>query len=386
MRGLAAAAAAVMACGAKPPEPLPAVTPQTQPAAHASQLHIENDVRVSRPELPDIAALVPDLTEQLRWPLTVMEHPALEPRYPIARDLADPGIPWTELCARGVQNRRDPSHKDELAYLGAWCMAEQHDTGAAVRALAPLQHSSNLGLASAVAFDLVNVMVADVDFAHADKLLTSENLRDPMLWDLLAAAYFEVGKNVDSYQASNTAAQLDGSPRMELRCRRIARLAMLGSAGQKSVFEDELAAAAKQKTPDPVCVDLALRVPCAIDPINRCEPYIKVQHFVPWRAELLAVYEQWPEVAGWSAWLDYAWKARHVWPGDGSLDLVNAAIDAAVGAANCESRPMEDLSRGADAIAIGVPALAAKATWVRTMLVDDRACHDFHDRWVDSHR
>lgn len=381
MRGLAAAAVVMMGCGARPEEPLPVVTPQPKPAP----VHHEwNPIRVARPDLPDVAALVPDLTEQLRWPLTVMEHPVLEPRYPVARDLAVAGISWTELCERGVQNRRDPSHKDELAYLGAWCLAESHDTADAVRALAPLEHSSNLELSSAVPYDLVNVVVADVDYPHADKLFTDENLRDPMLWDLLAAAYFEVGKNVDSYQASKTAAQLDANSRMETRCRRIARLAMLGSL--KPLYLDELADAAKQKIPDPTCVDLALRVPCAVDPAARCEPFLKTQHFVPWRAVLLTVYEEWPEVAGWSTWLDYAWKADHTWPAEGSLDLITAALDAAVGTADCELKPMEDISRGAFAMAIGIPALQAKAEWVHTMLVDERACHAFHDQWVASHR
>lgn len=383
MRRVAAAAAVLMACGAKPPEPLPAVKPQSRPVV---ALHVESEVRVSRPDLPDVAALVPDLTEQLRWPLTVMEHPALEPRYPVARDLADPGISWTELCARGVQNRRDPSHRDELAYLSAWCLAESHDTAGAVHALAPLQHSSNLELGSAVPFDLVNVVVADVDFSHADQLLSGENVRDPLVWDLLAAAYFEVGKNYDSYQASNTAAQLDANARMEQRCHRIARLAMLGSAGQKPVFETELAEAAKQKVPDATCVDLALRVPCALDPADRCEPYLKSQHVVPWRAQILAAYEHWPEIAGWSRWVDYAWEARHTWPADGSLDLVDTALDAAVGATKCDPVRLGDVSRAADAISIGVKELEAKATSVRKLLDDRNACLEFRDRWIESHR
>ena len=381
---VAAAAAVLMACGAKPPEPLPVVHPEPHPVVTPSARGAWV-VHVPRPDLPDIVTLIPDLTEQLRWPLTVMEHPALEPRYPVARDLAVAGISWTDLCARGVQNRTDPSHRDELAYLGAWCLAEAHDTAGAVRALAPLRHSSNLELGSAVPFDLANVLVADVDFEHADLLLSGENVRDPMLWDLLAAAYFEIGKNYDSYQASSTAAQIDANARMDARCRRLTRLAMLGSVGQRSVFVDELADAAKQKLPDPTCVDLALRVPCAIDPEDRCEPYLKSLHLVPWHEQILSVYEQWPYVAGPGEWLDYAWKARQVWPADGSLDLVNGALEAAVGAANCNRRPMEDASRAADAIAVGVPDLKPRAEWVHTMLVDERACEEFHNHWALSH-
>jgi hypothetical protein len=374
----------VMACAPRPAERLPDPVPhrKPQPPSQADDW----PVRVARPDLPDVAALIPDLTEQLRWPLSVMEHPALEPRYPVARDLAVAGITWTELCARGVQNRRDPAHADELAYLGAWCLAEQHDTAGAVHALAPLTHSNNLGLANAVTFDLANVLVADVDFSHADELLSHEDLRDPLLWDLLAAAYFEIGNNVDSYQASSTAAQLDPNARMDVRCHRVTRLAMLGSVGQKSVFLDELAVAAKQKLPDPTCVDLALVVPCAVNPGDRCEPYFKKQNFVPWRAEILAVYEHWPERGGWSTWVDYAWKARHTWPAPGSVELINAALEAAVGAASCRTRPMHDVFLSADAISTGVAELRPKAQWVYTLLADPRACIEFHNHWVLSHR
>ena len=377
----AAAALLVMACAPRAAEPLHEPTERpTRPRTTGTPLH-EFRTRVPRPELPDVAGLVPDLTEQLRWPLTVMEHPALEPRYPVARDLAEAGIAWTELCARGVQNRIDPAHKDELAYLGAWCLAEQHDTAGAVRALVPLSHSNNLGLSNAVSFDLANVLVADVDFAHADQLLSGDNVRDPLLWDLLAAAYYEVGKNSDSWQASSTAAQLDPNARMEVRCRRIARLAMLGTTGQRSVLVDELADAAKQKVPDPTCVDLALRVPCALYPANRCDTYFKSQHYVPVRAELLTVYEDWPYDAYSSGWINYAWQAWHAFPADGSLELVNGALDAAVGTANCEPRLLGDVSRAADAMALSVQALAAKARWVHTMRGDARACSDFRTHW-----
>jgi hypothetical protein len=376
-----AAAVVVMACAPRAVEPLHPPTERKKPPQPSGTPLYEVRTRVPRPELPDIAALVPDLTEQLRWPLTVMEHPALEPRYPVAGDLAVPGIAWTELCARGVQNRIDPAHKDELAYLGAWCLAENHDTAGAVRALVPLQHSNNLALSSAVSFDLANVLVADVDFAHADQLLSGDNVRDPLLWDLLAAAYYEVGKNSDSWQASSTAAQLDPNARMELRCRRIVRLAMLGSPEQARMFLDELADAAKQKVPDPTCVDLALRVPCALDPASRCDTYLKIQHYVPVRAELLAVYEEWPGDAGSSAWIDYAWKAWHAFPADGSLELVDAALDAAVGTSDCERPRLENVSRAADAMALNVQALAAKATWVRSMLADTHRCADFRAHW-----
>lgn len=377
----AAAALVVMACAPRAAEPLHQPTEHKKPPPTTGTPVYEFKTRVPRPELPDVAGLVPDLTEQLRWPLTVMEHPALEPRYPVARDLAVAGIAWTELCARGVQNRIDPAHKDELAYLGAWCLAEQHDTAGAVRALVPLTHSNNLGLASAVSFDLANVLVADVDFPHADQLLSGDNVRDPLLWDLLAAAYYEVGKNSDSWQASSTAAQLDPNARMELRCRRIVRLAMLGSPGETQVFLDELADAAKQKAPDPTCVDLALRVPCAIDPADRCDPYLRSQHYVPRRAELLAAYEDWPAEAGTSGWLDYAWKAWHAFPADGSLELVNGALDAAVGTSACEPQLLQNVSRAADAMALNVQALAAKAAWVRSLLADVHACTDFRSHW-----
>jgi hypothetical protein len=79
-------------------------------------------VSAPRPEI-DLSWLLADFHDELRWPLTGMSHPALEPRFPIAQQLAMPGIGWQDLCARGVQHRTSATQKELLAYLRGWCAA-----------------------------------------------------------------------------------------------------------------------------------------------------------------------------------------------------------------------------------------------------------------------
>jgi hypothetical protein len=377
------AAAVMVACGPRPMEPPSVVqhtVPVVTPAKPVSRVH------VPRPDIPEVLAILPDLTEQLRWPLGVMDHPALEPRFAIAAALADPGIAWTELCARGVQHRTDPSHKDELAYLGAWCAAAAHDTDTAVRTLAPLEQSGNLTLATAVPLDLVNVLVADVDYGHADQLLSREHIRDPRVFDLLAAAYFEVGKSADSYQASFTARQLDPIARDDVTCHRTARLALIGPQAYRAQFIKELHERTKQKVVASVCSELAVSVPCMLEPVRQCDEYAKNHHILPDRTLLLYLYEGWPDGVRWASWLDYAWNVRHTWPAEGSDTLIGAALDAAVLAADCEPTALAGIAETSEHVALGMPSLADKAPWVRHLREDPRACAKFHDDWVASHR
>ena len=92
----------VAGCSSRPrtraPEPLSAPQVVHQVASTRSV------VWVARPQI-DVEPLLPDLGEDLRWPLAMTDHPALEPKFAIASALAQPGIGWTDLCARGVQNR-----------------------------------------------------------------------------------------------------------------------------------------------------------------------------------------------------------------------------------------------------------------------------------------
>lgn len=380
-RAIAVATSVLAACGAKAPEALPAVEHSAGPPVHHAA--VSPWTRVPRPELA-IEQDLPDLTEELRWPLSVMEHPALEPHYPIASVLADPGITWMELCARGVQHRLDPSHKDELAYLGAWCAAAKHDAQAAVTALAPLVHSSVMGIANAVPLDLAFVLCGSTDDAeHADQILRGVGIRDPHIWDLLAASYLEVSKKRDAAYATSTAIQLDPNASDALACHRLTRSLMLGSSAYRDAGLKELETRAAHKAPAEACIELALKVPCALE--RDCVAYFKAQNIEPRKLALINLYEHWPSHGDRDAWIDVAWRARRAWPADGSVELIRAALEAAVATTPCTDPRMEDVDRAADGQVVGVASLRPIADWVHTMLLDERACEAFHDQWRLGH-
>src|SRR5664279_442552 len=90
----------LVGCGAKPAEPLSTPARIAPPEIEAPTPG--SRIAFSRPSI-DIAVYLPDIAQYGRWPLTLSEHPALEPHFDIAGALADPGISWTDLCARGAQ-------------------------------------------------------------------------------------------------------------------------------------------------------------------------------------------------------------------------------------------------------------------------------------------
>jgi hypothetical protein len=364
------------ACGARPAHRTPQVEHSGGPPVQHAPVH--RVVTAPRPDLP-IAIDVPDLSEELRWPLSIVEHPNLEPHYPVARVLAEPGISWTDLCARGVQNRRDPSHKDELAYLGGWCAALKHDTSEAITTLAPLMHASNMELASSVPFDIAFIVAANEDADHADKILRGSNVKQPEVWDLIAASYYEVSKDSDALYATSTARQLDPKATDAVSCHRLARQLLLGSSAYREGWLDQLKGLAAHKMPAQSCVELSVSVPCVV--ARECHEYLVAQNVPELQIELFDALQHWPNVGDQDMWMAEAWRARRAWPAEGSVRLVEAAVDAAVASVPCASVLLEDLAISADDLSVGIPPLNAKAAWVHKMRNDERACEDFHQQW-----
>src|SRR5450755_4409035 len=109
----------VLGCGAKPAEPLS--TPE--PISHPHEIVV---LAAPRPAI-DITDTTPDLTPYGRWPLTVAEHPELDPHFAIAEALAQPGITWQDLCARGAQFRHMSQNAELGDYLAAWCSVAKED-------------------------------------------------------------------------------------------------------------------------------------------------------------------------------------------------------------------------------------------------------------------
>ena len=350
VRGLAAAAVVVLGCGGgKPAEPLPVVPEKAHPGmpAHLSA-GLGKPARFPRPELA-IAEPKPDLTEEPRWPLTIMQHPALEPQFNVAGALADPGISWTELCARGVQHRHDPARQDELAYLGGWCAAEQHDVQLAMRDLAPLMRSPVPGIANGAPFDMVNVLVQSDDADHATQLLADQQLRDAHLWDLLAAAFFEIGKYNDALSATSTAMQLDPHPAPAATCHRLAREVLLGPESVRQLLREQLAALVHdRKHVDPTCEYLAAAIPVRsrrrLLQVLR-EPAPARRRRLP-RAAVRAV-EHSARLVG----LDRLRVERDIYSSrPGRSELTIAALDAAVVSSECKDLALAAVVTAVDAM------------------------------------
>jgi len=406
MRALAAAAAAgvlaatvlavpmlavaVLGCGgAKPAEPMPGVAEKAHPV---TPVHLGPGFgrfyRIPRPVIA-IADPRPDLTEEPRWPLTIMQHPALEPQFNVAGALADPGISWTELCARGVQHRHDPSRQDELAYLGGWCAAEQHDVELAVRELAPLMRSPVPGIANGAPVDMVNVLVESEDADHATQILADQQLRDPHLWDLLAAAYFEVGKNDDALSVTTTAMQLDPTPAPAATCHRLARALLLGPESLRQLLLEQLAGMTRDpRHVDPTCEYLAAAVPCAVE--SECRKYYANEHLHGDEVYIALLYNRWSGQRDWSGWIDYAWEARRMLAANGAQELTFAAIDAAVITSDCKDVALASLATDVDAMAVGMSGtyktwIQPKVSWVHALSDDHAKCAAFQAQWLAAH-
>src|ERR1043165_1902809 len=98
------------------PKPIPHPVVEEEPATGQSPPAL-----LPRPDV-DLSVLVPDFHDELRWPLTPMNHPVMEPKFPIPQVFAQPGIGWLELCGSGAMNRYG-KEKEMLSYLRGWCKA-----------------------------------------------------------------------------------------------------------------------------------------------------------------------------------------------------------------------------------------------------------------------
>lgn len=392
---LAAASVLASACHTKPPAPLPvvpAVPGGPGVPATASRTVIPSSqrtifVHVTPPSMTMPAVPVPDLAEEPRWPLSITDHPKLEPHHDIAGVLAEPGISWTELCARGVHKRRDPSHRDELAYLSAWCAAEHHDVRTAVTTLAPLLHSVVPEIANAVPFDLANILVDSQDAEHAEQLLSDEGLRDPHLWDVLAASYFEVGKDADALHATSTAIQLAPAEIPATTCHRLTREILLGSDALREVVRKDLDRLSMGNAPDPTCVDLAATVACSASR-RTCDRYYLVKQVDPERVKLWQIYETWSEPRDYSAWIDMAWRAEAYFATDPvALDMTLQAFDAALVASNCEEKALNDIWRAVYAMQTGsnVAGFRERSDLAWAFVQTPKHCAAFRERWLAAH-
>jgi hypothetical protein len=281
-----------------------------------------------RPDV-DVSAYLPDLHEELRWPLTVQTHPMLEPHFPIARELAQPGIGWQQLCTPAVLGRHVVgSNANELMeYLRGWCAAAGGDVDVALEHFSRVRGSVVSGLAAALVYDVPFVLCEQTSNV-AERLLDKHAMNDVRILDVLAAAYVEIGRDDDAAAINRRAiAFARGRTNDASFCHRGAREVILG--GRLDVLETE-----KGKSKDPTCIELLDALACSIR--RDCVPYIVNQQKDEKLGHLLDAYLQWPtgsnDYTHWRAVVHHAAKAL---PLPGADELGRAALPALIRASSC---------------------------------------------------
>ncbi|HEY5924553.1 MAG TPA: hypothetical protein VIV11_22900 [Kofleriaceae bacterium] len=282
-----------------------------------------------RPAL-DMSWLVPDFHEELRWPLSAMSHPSLEPRFAVAQQLGI-GVTWDQLCSRGVHKRVSATQKELLSYLHGWCDVQKRDVDSACAHLTPLLGSMTLGLRPAVRHDLANILADHGGAEKAEHWLSKHNIRDVETLDILAATYVEVGMAADAFAINARAIDSDNYATPATKCRRLAKRIVIGHEANPQPAINELNdLALKPKLPDPVCKRVWTKIACWRYPETGCHQYI-VDEKIDYRASnLLAAYYSWPFSADAWTWWTTVERARTALGMHGAAELLVTAAELAV--------------------------------------------------------
>lgn len=316
----------VAACGPKAP---PAEPLDNADLAHPPPVG-ELPRRTAKAERPaiDISAYTPDFHDELRWPLSGMSHPVLEPRFDVAQELADPGIGWQELCARGVQNRVSATQKELLSYLHGWCDVDKGDIDGACTYLAPLIGSTMRNLTPAVRLDLANIL-ASGSADKAEHWLNKHNIRDIPMLDLLAANYAEQGLLHDGAIINQRIIDSDDHATEATKCRRLTRqIAMHHDSDQTMAFMQLEQLAKKPTAPDPLCVTLFHKAECVRNPDN-CSDFFDDEKIDHRAAALMKAYAVWPWEGTYRQWWWVVASARYAVGMPDADELLMTALDAA---------------------------------------------------------
>ena len=316
----------LIACGGAPPAG-PVVRNEPDAVIARTRMPTHFNVAISRPDI-DIQPYVPDLHEDLRWPLSGMEHPKLEPSFPIAIALAAPGVGWLDLCAMGAQNRHVSREQELVSYLRGWCSVIKGDVDRACQELTPLFGSVTRGLSSAVRTDLANILVDLRDLEKTEHWLNKHRIRDIATLDLLAANFVEIGM-LDAAHQINQRVLYDFSASVATRCHRLVRGIVMADGADQSARDELERIVTKSKAPDATCTELFNEVRCAYG--HDCAEYHTAHNINLNAWALLAVYDRWPlQPAPFSTWLSLGRKAAIATKVDGAAELVVTAYEAAL--------------------------------------------------------
>lgn len=335
---------AAAACGgARPAEPLEPPDNRAPPRPVTPPNWSVYRVAAPRPEI-DVFRMLPDPTEELRWPRSATSHPVLEPTYPIAAAFARPGVSWLDLCQLGAQHRHAAGSKDLVAYLRAWCHLARRETDAALDALEPLLHSVVSQLAPAIPLDISNILVDAGDADRAERSLAKHRLYRADILDLVAATYVEVGRNDDAYEINERAMDNDSRASAKTQCRRLTRKIVLSPPVARATplaLLDGLA----DTTQDPTCVRLAHELDCWTVPASGCAGYFADQGIPAQSVGVLLAYYTWPYgPATFKQWWMVANAAVSALPTHGAHELAVTALESTLRTTSCDAdRPLEDI-------------------------------------------
>jgi len=320
-----ALALALAACGGPPkPEPLETPAPLDRPREVIS-------LEAAAPKL-DLQDYTPDISEYGRWPLTVAEHPELEPHFAIADALAQPGITWQDLCARGAQQRTMAQNADYGEYLAAWCSVAKDDAHDALFRLGNLHRS--LRLRPAIELDAAAIVVANLDGGVVEGELRRANLLELRIVDRISAAYFEIGKLDSAENLNRLAVQMDRTPTAEIACARELRTIADGGADARLAIE------ILSRRPAPKgsgrCEALAQELACWTGPSCTTPAYGALK-----RAGVVSLTRArglWPtHNAAFGEWYRVAENAANGWPVEQAYELAVPALELALRTSRCAS-------------------------------------------------
>lgn len=315
----------VFGCAAGPAEPLS--TPEPIPHTHEII-----QLAAPRPAI-DITDTTPDLAPYGRWPLTVAEHPELDPHFAIADALAQPGITWQDLCARGAQFRHMSQNAELGDYLAAWCSVAKEDYGDALYRLGLVPRTPKLK--HAIEMDAVAILAAGIPGNEAEGALRHASLIELHIVDLAAASYFEVSKLDDAYALNRLAIEMDATPTETNRCTRLLRAAADGTDVQRWIALDGLARLADPPDANTKaqCVEVANQFACG-DP-KQCEKDAlrKRDSFIA----LKALADRWPmSAADYGVWIREAQDASRTWPPTQAYRIMVPALELALRTSRCD--------------------------------------------------
>jgi hypothetical protein len=345
------------------------------PASPATGVH-QTPIRWALPPALDLQE--PNVDDYGRWPLTIAEHPALEPHFDIAAALADSGITWTELCTRGAQHRHLAASQELVDYLGAWCDVAHREFESAVAKLGGVRRSTARGLARAVTFDVAAIAAAHGDahdlegFLRRGGFLTLEEV------DLIAAAYFEIGRLADATEANKLATLMDYAPTETARCTRILRAIADAEGSEREELVANLSRAAHPKDDQhvPRCTHEEAVVLCWRD--HDCVNYWNLDSATTNAAlvsRLTSIRKSWSEITSTGAnWHRYVNLLVDSGPPRDKYALLLPAADLAVRGSDCNDAILASLHVDLDrAERILAPTITGPASL-------EREIHDFEKR------